>query len=816
MAVTGATKGTFRYTIKNIGAWVKSKFTPSSEKATYDTTTGTAYAGTPSKPQEPPTSIAYGGRSGRGGGGGGSSYTPPASTPTTTKTPTTTTKKLTTTKTQVTKQQTKSQELKKTQEASQRERERRIRKQKRREERQRQIRLRKEKRQERKDERKTRGVTITKLPPKIITKKEAQDIAPGFEDVIMSEDDVKISSSTTDFMSATEDFGGSGRFSGINLKDTTGKGSPIVNVTGSGFNIASAYPTGAGGTALITPLTFEQTQEQQKAQFKGSFGQFPPIKFLGGEYDWQKKLDEKAKKSEPTKFDKFLGYEGYKQKETQDLFGGDYSYKELTGKGAYPTIVRKGYADILGGGSIWGAEKITGVELPLKVKQKTKEQIGTLGLWFGFAPAMKTGTYAQQLEQQATSEWIYDYVKRRWVKKSKLTGEITRAEATSGFGEMSETRQLNILRKAFRTSGKDKRIYLDRGSLLKDVEKAKQFMREAGLNEIKIQNRIDKLFPQLKKIEIPVVQQEGFALKQTQKSMMGEMAFDIPRQIPVGQIGAVTGLDASMVRQVSWIKELQKTKQDYLSKSILSQDYSQVQKNKLANLTKSISALDSLTTQTSTFQTPIFKTPPTPTYPTPKPEEIIERPTIVPIRIKLRKKDKRKKQIEEEMKKPHDVFIKEKGKYKKVTKNPVKDYRRALDIGSFYTDNLLSAQFKVRTSKKKAKVIKNIPKNYYQISQQKFRPYKIRAKQKIPLVRQFIEKSHYRLDTPTEVRKINFAKFQAERRKSQQGMINYNKNINNMFGFQQFQQPRKQPQKSKKKVAKMKDISGYDSNLNLI
>ena len=78
MAVTGATKGTIGYTVKNIGSWVKSKFVPKSEKATYDTTTGTAYAGTPSAPQEPPTSIAYtgGGGGGRSGGGRSGGYTP--------------------------------------------------------------------------------------------------------------------------------------------------------------------------------------------------------------------------------------------------------------------------------------------------------------------------------------------------------------------------------------------------------------------------------------------------------------------------------------------------------------------------------------------------------------------------------------------------------------------------------------------------------------------------------------------------------------------------------------------------------------------
>jgi len=593
-----------------------------------------------------------------------------------------------------------------------------------------------------------------------------------------------------------QDFMGTG---GIAIGGVGGvvRGEPFIDIMGTTGRIVSPYPTGAKATAFWYPLTQEQLEAQAEAQQKGSFQEFPPIKFLGGEYPWQKKLAEMGKEAEPTKLDIFLGYEGYKGKEEQDLFGGEYSFKELAKKGAYPEIIRKGFAESLGGLSVWGAEKITGGELPPKIKQRTKEQIGTIGLFFGFAPLMKTGTYSQHLQQEATSEWIYDYVKRKWVKRSKLTGEITRTEATSSFGEMSEARQLSILRRAFRTSGKYKRVYLDKPSLLKDVEKAKQFMRESGLNEYQIQSRIDKLFPQLKKVEVPIVEQEGFVLPkpkvqkqiQVQKPIVKEISIELPRQIPIGQIGGVTTLDASKVRQVMWTK--QKTRQDLLSKSILGLDYSQRQKtiSALSSLTTTIPKLDTLTKTVPKLDTLTKTTPTFPTFPT-YPPEVIEEPTPKITKIWLPKiKRKTRKLIEEEKRKPHELLIKSKGKWRKVGK-PFPSKQRAEDVGAFFTDTSLPATFKVKPSKKKPtkKEQFSIPSNYFtREGFGKFRTYQVRKGKKVPLKNTYIEFQNRRLDTRGEVQKIHLEKALAENRKRLIKKQQINTNLNKMF-FPQFRQ----------------------------
>ncbi len=303
------------------------------------------------------------------------------------------------------------------------------------------------------------------------------------------------------------------------------------------------YGIGAGGTAIDRQPTYQERIKIQEAQHRGSFQEFPPVKFLAGEYEWQKKLDEQAKQ---------YGIKQGTEKPEQDLFGGDYTYKELAKEGAYSTIIRKASADVLGETSIFGAEKITGTKIPEPYRTLTKESIGALGLFYAFSPAMSTGTYSQQ-QQVVKGEWIYDNVKRKWVRKDKLTGQITRTEAVGEFSRASEERQLEILKKAFRGVKGEKRVYIDESSLLKDIEKSRIFMKEAGLTEAQIQSRISKLFPQLDKVKVPVVQQEGFLIEKP--LVTRDISADLPIQIPTRRIGGSVGIDISKVRDVSWVGE---------------------------------------------------------------------------------------------------------------------------------------------------------------------------------------------------------------------------------------------------------------------
>ena len=80
----------------------------------------------------------------------------------------------------------------------------------------------------------------------------------------------------------------------------------------------------------------------------------------------------------------------------------------------------------------------------------------------------------------------------------------------------------------------------------------------------------------------------------------------------------------------------------------------------------------------------------------------------------------------------------------------------ALGRASRASDNTLSAQFRIKKSK--GKVSANMD-NYFEVTQNKYRPYKIKKGKKVQLHNQFIEKRKNRLDQIGEVRGLSLAKY---------------------------------------------------------
>ena len=107
--------------------------------------------------------------------------------------------------------------------------------------------------------------------------------------------------------------------------------------------------------------------------------------------------------------------------------------------------------------------------------------------------------------------------------------------------------------------------------------------------------------------------------------------------------------------------------------------------------------------------------------------------------------------------KPYDLFIKSKGKYRKVADNVSK--AQALDLGGYLTDKSLSAQFKIRQDKGKLKKLKyNIPNLYWESNKQKFRAYRKSKGAKKQLVNQYIEHRKYRIDSSGEKKGLLYGK----------------------------------------------------------
>jgi len=296
---------------------------------------------------------------------------------------------------------------------------------------------------------------------------------------------------------------------------------------------------------------------------------------LGGVGEVVGGLQEKIERVTPTKVFQPLGFVDIDKKELGRK-AGEFIGETAIGFATFPIeVVEFG---VIAGKTIKSGEKFTkeqkiegailagviltagAIKFAPQIKTITKKGVATIGKkgkeFVEFEKKLlgnKKGQ-AQVLQDlgQKESDWIYDNVKGVWVRKSKIKDQITRVQATSGFAEASEEKQLSILRKAFSEIKDDgkilKKVYLDEASLLKDIEKAKKFMRESGLKETQIQNRINTLFPQLEKIKVPVVQQEGFMIQQLPK--VKPKVQQIPLMQPQVQVLKEPQVQAEKVGQV--------------------------------------------------------------------------------------------------------------------------------------------------------------------------------------------------------------------------------------------------------------------------
>ncbi len=311
------------------------------------------------------------------------------------------------------------------------------------------------------------------------------------------------------------------RAKGLFFGDKQIQPSSKINLTTKGGTFVSAYGIGAGGTAIITPLTPAQQETFAKAEAKSTAILTSPMKFLGGEYEWQKKLFPEKEGTSPSDVVKY-------EQAT--------SYTDLWKSGDLPAVVRKASYDI-GTKYFQTTEKVRVKTIGGKsLTAEEQKSIGTgFGVFFlaeGFAPAFQTGVAARQQVVQKEGTYIYDYVKGKWVKKKK--GDMTRFEALGEFSRVSPERQINILEDSFKG-----RVYLDKKSLLKDLDKAKKFMKESGMTDVQIQDRLTKLTRRLtnKGVEVPVIESKGMI-----KPKSVEESIPFGTRVPqMKQAGKVTG-----------------------------------------------------------------------------------------------------------------------------------------------------------------------------------------------------------------------------------------------------------------------------------
>ncbi len=264
----------------------------------------------------------------------------------------------------------------------------------------------------------------------------------------------------------------------------------------------SPYGYGAGGTALQRYPTIEEQRKIELAQERGAISELPPLKLLAGEYEWQKKSDKK--KEEPPK----------------DIYGEQYTYKELYEAGALPTIVRK-TATRAGLFFVWAGEKITGRPVSPELKKQAAQAIGTIFLFSGFAPAMRAGTYSEQVSKQLS--------KTRFDKLKEL---LNKAEK-----KIAEQKTLQ-----------------DQAKILKQIKDNLKTPEQIKNYNLWVKSLEDKGIIHQVKVD---VKQLG-EYKPT--TITAEIAIDVPTTIPIEKIGLVS-IDPSKVRDVTWVGEKAKPTQ---------------------------------------------------------------------------------------------------------------------------------------------------------------------------------------------------------------------------------------------------------------
>jgi len=162
----------------------------------------------------------------------------------------------------------------------------------------------------------------------------------------------------------------------------------------------------------------------------------------------------------------------------------------------------------------------------------------------------------------------------------------------------------------------------------------------------------------------------------------------------------------------------------------------------------------------------------------------------------------------------YNVFVKQRGKKIKITKNPLSK-PMARDLLTFTLDNSLSATGSFRKTKKKiGKAEYKIPPNYRIKTFNKFRKYKVVRGKKKPLKNKVIEKATFRLDTRNEVRNIQASKLLAGRKIKP---LRKARKINLSGGYNPLGARRKAPKKrkvvkKKKAIKKKKPIKRRKNN----
>ena len=189
--------------------------------------------------------------------------------------------------------------------------------------------------------------------------------------------------------------------------------------------------------------------------------------------------------------------------------------------------------------------------------------------------------------------------------------------------------------------------------------------------------------------------------------------------------------------------------------------------------------------QLSAFDSPAVPTAVS-TFEFPSPKSITSTPgrtTPIPFTLNL---TKQLRKITEPTEKGYNVFVKDRGKFRKTNLVPL-TRPFALSQGAFFSDNTTSRQFKIKKTKQLAQPPKRrIPPNYYLANFFKFRQFQQRRGRRTRIKNRFIERSRFGIDTSGEIRGLRLAKALSQTRPRRSRAFNIagtSKKLNRMLGI---------------------------------
>ncbi len=431
----------------------------------------------------------------------------------------------------------------------------------------------------------------------------------------------------------------------------------------------------------------------------------------------------------------------------------------------FKTVVRVADIAVLAGLGALEGKRIADINKREGTEAAVIEMIGLVSFGKGFSRAgLKADPQAEAEFRRFTKE-----IKDLSIKGKRGETSIFRKKKKKRARELLELEQFDVkdVERAEALVGQLERKLLEQKTLknqLKILAEIRKRLKtpeaRKGFNAL-IDNLLEKEILILPKVEIlPGVK---VAIPPEIRPIIFKPTIKVPLSIAAlrnqARVAAAKGKNEVRVKIATAQKDIGKQRNKILSlvAQKASQKVIQAERFKLAQL-----QTERLKLRTKLIQVAKLKLKPRlrikPRLKVRRPPRILIPPPFAKLKIPIKKKKLIKVPL---AKGGYNVFVKSKGKFKKVNINPLSK-KKAHDLGSWLVDRSTSRTWKRKQVGFKAqKPILKVPTSYFEKTIRKYRGKKIKGKVQ-PLINLGIEKRKFAIDTQREKKQLSAARVRAE------------------------------------------------------